>query len=248
MVAQEQRFLELVEASRGVAAQVAERAHDMQRLSQAVSRASNEKDALMTALADVQRRQDAALEQVQATEGQLARAEALLARIEERQAQAAVSETRVAAVESRCLDIVRLGEEMERRVQSITERGEQVQAVKTEVEGIYAVCERTKADLAYVADRRAEMAGLRTTTDALLAQTEAANQRLAALNTKMTLLDAVQDKAEAVAALLDDVRTAYDQLTERHAAVGQVADKVTRLVKNLDARKPRAASETEAVA
>jgi len=159
-----------------------------------------------------------------------------------------VSETRVAAVESRCLDIVRLGEEMERRVQSITERGEQVQAVKTEVEGIYAVCERTKADLAYVADRRAEMAGLRTTTDALLAQTEAANQRLAALNTKMTLLDAVQDKAEAVAALLDDVRTAYDQLTERHAAVGQVADKVTRLVKNLDARKPRAASETEAVA
>src|SRR6185436_3109753 len=50
MVAQEQRFLELVDASRGVAAQVAERAHDMKRMSDAVSRATHEKDALMTAL------------------------------------------------------------------------------------------------------------------------------------------------------------------------------------------------------
>jgi ABC-type transporter Mla subunit MlaD len=74
----------------------------------------------------------------------------------------------------------------------------------------------------------------------LLSQVEVSNQRLASLKMQMPLLDAVQDKAEAVASLLDDVRAAYDLLAERQNAVEQVADKVTRLVKNLDARKPRA--------
>jgi uncharacterized protein YoxC len=108
------------------------------------------------------------------------------------------------------------------------------------MDGIHAVCERTKADLAHVSERRGDVAHLRTTTDALLAQVEVTNQRLASLKTQMPLLDAVQDKAEAVATLLDDVRAAYELLAERHDAVEQVADKVTRLVKNLDARKPRA--------
>jgi hypothetical protein len=229
MVAQAKTIAALVEVGRDVASQVTARARDMQALSDTMGRAMQEKDALVAALAEVQARQEATVARVDTTDGQLARAEALMTRLEERGEQAALSETRVAAIESRCLDIVRLGEEMERRVQSIVERDDQVRAVKAEVDEIHAVCARSKADMAHVADRRGELTSLRTTADALLSQVDTMNQRLTSLKTQMTLIDAVQDKAETVAALLDDVRAAYDLIVERQDVVEQVAEKISGL-------------------
>jgi hypothetical protein len=229
MVAQERRFAELLDLSREIATDVGDRARDMERLSDALTRAAGEKDALVKALALAQARQGEVVTQTQAIDDQLVRAAALLAQIQERSAEAAVSETRLAAIESRCQDITRLGEDMERCVLFISEREAQVLGVRAEVDGIHAVCERSRADLALLSDRRAEVQQLRASTDALLTQMAETDTRFAALTARQAAIDAVQAKADEVAALLDDVRSAYDLLSERHEVVDQIAEKVAGL-------------------
>jgi len=229
MVAQERRFTELVDAGREVAAEVDDRAREAQRLSDALARATSEKDDLLSALYRMQARQDEVGAHVQTIDDQLARADVMLKQIQERSAQAAVSETRLAGIESRCHDIARLGDEMERSVESIVAREEEVLRIKSEVDGIRAVCEQSKDDLAAVSERRAEVASLRSSVDVLLAQLNATDERIAALKAQQTMVDAVQAKAEGVAALLDDVSAAYELLSEQREVVDQVADKVASL-------------------
>ena len=144
-------------------------------------------------------------------------------------------ETRVAGIESRCQDIARLGDEMERSVESIVAREEEVLRIKSEVDGIRAVCEQSKDDLAAVSERRAEVTSLRSSVDTLLAQLNETDEHIAALKAQQTMVDAVQAKAEGVAALLDDVarptgccRTARGR--------GQVADKIAGLEALVGAR------------
>jgi len=104
-----------------------------------------------------------------------------------------------------------------------------VDAVKREVEAVHAVCARSKADLAYIADHRSDVLSLKNTVDTLLPRIVETDERLSSLDARSKVIDTVHSKAEAVATLLDDVRGAFDLLVEQRAVVDQVADKIAGL-------------------
>ena len=118
------------------------------------------KDELLTELDRVQSRQRDAVGQIQASEDQLARAEKVYKLLEQRRAHVAFGEKKLAAVETRLIDIKQLADELERNVQSIASREQLVSAVKAEVDAVHEISARSRADLAYVTEHRAEVAAL----------------------------------------------------------------------------------------
>ena len=92
VAAQQARFAELVEASRAVAGDVADRTRQMQALSEELARSAGIKDELLVELDRVQSRQREAGGQIQAAEEQLVRAEKMYKQLEQRRTQLAFSE------------------------------------------------------------------------------------------------------------------------------------------------------------
>src|SRR6185436_18507921 len=94
---QEKRYVDLVAASRVVTLEVAERTRQMQTLSEDLGRSAKMKDEMLVELDRVHSRQRDAVNQVQATEDQLVRAESMYKQLEVRRSQMAFGERKVAA-------------------------------------------------------------------------------------------------------------------------------------------------------
>ena len=107
---QQKRYAELVVVSKAVAVDVAERARQMQILSEELARSSSIKDELLGELDRVQSRQRDAVGQIQASEDQLARAETMFKQLEGRRAQVAFGERKLAAVETRLAEMKQLSD------------------------------------------------------------------------------------------------------------------------------------------
>jgi DNA repair ATPase RecN len=92
---------------------------------------------------------------VQASEDQLARAENMLEQLEQRRTQMAFSDKKLASVEARLSEIKRLTGDLEKSVAAIAGREPLINAVKAEVEQVHEIGARSKADLAHIAEHRA---------------------------------------------------------------------------------------------
>src|SRR5215470_12891159 len=152
ITAQTARFGELVEASRDIASDVAERTRQMQALSEELIRSTSVKDELMSELDRVQNRQRDAVGQIQASEDQLVRAEKMFKQLEQRRAQVAFGEKKLAAVETRLIEIKQLADDLEKSIQTIAGREQVINAVKAEVAQVHQISAQSRADLQHVAE------------------------------------------------------------------------------------------------
>src|SRR6185436_18565516 len=119
VVEQEKRYVELVEASKAVANEVAERARQMQALAEELARSSKVKDEMLVEIDRVQSRQRDTVSQIQASEDQLTRAENMFKQLESRRSQVAFGEKKLAAVESRLAEIKQLATELDKNLAAI---------------------------------------------------------------------------------------------------------------------------------
>ena len=122
-----------VEASRAIAADIADRTRQMQTLAEAMARSTTIKDELLAELDHVQGRQRDAAGQVQASEDQLSRAEAMLKQLEQRRAQLTFGEKKLAAIEPPSWRSSRSPTTSTRASRSSPSREQLVSAVKAEV-------------------------------------------------------------------------------------------------------------------
>src|SRR5262249_10964115 len=136
---QEKRLAELVSASKAVATEVAERARQMQTLSEELARSTAIKDQMLAELAPGPSPHRDTVGQSQAADDQLARAEKMFKQLEQRRTQVAFGEKKLAGVETRLADIKQIADELDRNIQSIASREQLVNAVKAEVDAVHEI-------------------------------------------------------------------------------------------------------------
>jgi chromosome segregation ATPase len=226
---QQTRLAELVEASRALAADTAERMKQMQALGEELGRATAVKDELVAELARVQVRQRDAVTQAEAAEDQVKRAEAMFKQLDQRRTQLAFSEKKIGAVEAKMSDLAQRSNDIDQKMKVLTEREAVVSAVKAEVENVYQISAKSKADLQYVTDHREEVAALRRQVQELLGKASETEAKIAAIEAKRKTVDEVQTKTSLISNLLEDVRINLDTLGEQKAVVDHVSEKLARL-------------------
>src|SRR5207237_250784 len=147
-------------ANKDNARSAAERASQRQFISEKLARSTAMKDELLAELDRVQSRQRDTVSQIQASEDQLARAEKMFKQLEQRRTQVAFGEKKLAAVESRLVEIRQVTDELDKSIQSVSNREQLVNAVKAEVQAVHEISARSKADLTHVIEHRGEVAAL----------------------------------------------------------------------------------------
>jgi chromosome segregation ATPase len=229
IIEQERRFAELVAASEGVAAEVAQRTHQMQTLSEELGRSTSLKDELLGELHLVHSRQHDAASQVQATEDQLARTEQIFKQLEQRRTQLAFSEKKMSALEVRLTEVHQVADELDKTVTAIADREQLVHAVKAEIESVHEISARNRDDLAHISEHRTEVTTLKKNVDKLLSQIADTDGRIVAIDGHRKLVNEVQAKANAIVHLLGDVRINLETLSEQKVVVDHVAEQVAQL-------------------
>jgi chromosome segregation ATPase len=226
---QKARLTELVEQGRNLASETAERLKQVQGVSDDLSRAAAIKEELLTELARVQSKQRDAVSQTEAAEDQLKRAETMVKQLEQRRTQLAFSEKKIATFEQRLAELSRGAETVEQKIKSIAERDVLVQAVKAEVEAVHKISSRSKADLQFVTDHRAEVTDLRTKVEDLLSRVEDTDVKIVAIDARRKMVEEVQTRANAITNLLDDINVNLEMLGEQRAVIDHVGEKLARL-------------------
>lgn len=226
---QKARLTELVEQGRTLAAETAERLKQVQTVSDELGRAAAIKDELLTELARVQGKQRDAMTQTEAAEDQLKRAETMVKQLEQRRTQLAFSEKKIATFEQRLAELARGAESVEQKIKAIAERDVLVQAVKAEVETVHKISSRSKADLQFVTDHRADVTDLRAKVEDLLGRVDDTDTKIAAIEARRKMVEEVQTRANAITNLLDDINVNLEMLGEQRAVIDHVGEKLARL-------------------
>ena len=223
------RLTELVEQGKSLAAETGERLKQVQKVSDDLGRAAGIKEELLTELARVQGRQRDAMTQTEAAEDQLKRAETMVKQLEQRRTQLAFSEKKIAVFEQRLTDLTRATEGVEQKLKAIAERESLVQAVKAEVESVHKISARSKADLQFVTDHRADVTDLRAKVEDLLGRVDDTDTKIMAIESRRKMVEEVQTRANAITNLLDDINVNLEMLGEQRAVIDHVGEKIARL-------------------
>jgi predicted nucleic acid-binding Zn-ribbon protein len=122
-----------------------------------------------------------------------------------------------------------MSEEIERRIQALAAREEVVESVRKEVEGVFEVSAKSKADLEFVEEHRADVLALKTRVDELVASIRDSETRLADISAKKRLVDEVQLKVGVITNLLEDVRVNMETVGEQRAVLDHVMENLSKL-------------------
>jgi hypothetical protein len=101
----------------------------------------------------------------------------------------AFSDKKLASVEGRLAEIKQLTGDLEKSLAAIAGREQLINAVKAEVEQIYEIGARSKADLAHVAEHRGELTAVKNQVDLLLSRIADTDERIAAIDARRKLID-----------------------------------------------------------
>ena len=226
---QEARFTDLVEQSRSLATETADRMQQAQGLAAQVARTSASRDELIEELARVQARQRDAVGQAEAAEDQLRRAETMYVALEQRRSQLAFSEKKLATVEIRMAELGKKSTDIELKMKALDDRDAVVAAVRSEVDNIHQISAKSLEDLQYVSDHREQVAALRRQVDELLATAGGAQRAIDAIDARRRDIEEVQSKTTLITNLLEDVRVNLETVGEQKAVVDHIIDRLAKL-------------------
>ena len=226
---QQARFAELVEQGQSLSAETAERLKQVQAVGDDLGRAAALKDEVLAELAQVQARQRDAVAQTDAAEEQIRRAETVVKQLEQRRTQLLHTEKNIAAFEGRLTDLDRSAEAVDQKIKSLADREALVQAVKTEVENIRQISSRSKADLQFVAEHRADVSDLRSKVDDLLGRVAETDGKIAHIESRRKTVEEVEQRANTITHMLGDINLNLEMLGEQRAVIDHVGEKLARL-------------------
>ena len=153
----------------------------------------------------------------------------LFKQLEQRRTELTFAEKKMAAFESRIAELRQLTDHVDKQIDTIAVRQNLVAAVKAEVENVHEVGARSRADLQYVADHRAEVMALKLSVDEVLSHIGQTEEKLGVIMARKKLVDEVDVQTQMIANLLVDVRFNLETLSEQKAVVDHVAEKVARI-------------------
>jgi chromosome segregation ATPase len=226
LTAQEARLAELVDASRSLAADVAEQLRQTQAFGETVGRADTAREEIVTELARIHARQREVVAQVEAAEDQLRRGEALYKALDQRRSQLAFSEKKLADVEVRLAGLAQVSAEIEQRTKAMADQEAVLQAIRAEVEAVRQISAKSRTDLRYMAGHRDEVAAVRRQMDALLAVAGATEEKIAAIDARRREVEEVQTRTTLITNLLEDVRVNLETVSEQKAVVDYVTERL----------------------
>jgi chromosome segregation ATPase len=226
LAAQESRLAELVEASRSLAGEVAERMLQTQAFSETVSRTDVAREELVADLTRIQTRQREVAAHAETAEDQLRRAEALFKALEQRRSQLAFSEKKLGDIEVRLAELAETSATIERRMKALATQESVIEAVRTEIQAVHEINAKSRADLQYVAGQRDEVAGLRRQMENLLGLANATEEKIAAIEARRRDVEHVQARATLTANLLEDVRVNLETVSEQKAVVDHLTERL----------------------
>jgi chromosome segregation protein len=226
---QEKRLTVLVESTRAMSNEVAERQRQIQSVSEELTRGAAIKEELITELAGVQARQRDTIGQIEASDDQLKRIETMFKQLEQRRSQLVFAEKKITAFETRLSETKQLTEHLDRQVEGIAARQVIVSAVKAEVESVHEIGARSKADLQYVAEHRNDVAALKSSVDEVLSHIGQTEEKIAVIQGRKKLVDEVEAKTTMITNLLADVRINLETLSEHKALADHLSERLARL-------------------
>ena len=116
----------------------------------------------------------------------------------------------------------RLSDDVDRKIQAVADREHVVEAVRRGVEEVHALGLKSQAELAAIAERRAEIAQAKGELDRLRESLAATQEKIVAIESRRQLVDAVQRKADTITHLLGDVQITLESVSEQKAMVDHV--------------------------
>jgi chromosome segregation ATPase len=226
LTAQEVRLAELVEASKSLAGEVAERHQQTRALSETVARADAAREDLLAELARIQTRQREVVAHAESAEDQLRRAEALYKVLEQRRSQLAFSEKKLGDVEARLGELAHASAAIEQRMKVLAAQESVVEAVRAEVQAVHGISAKSRADLQYAAGQRDEIAAVRTQLGNLHALAADTEEKIALIESRRQEVEEVQARTTLIANLLQDVRVNLETVGEQKAVVDHLTERL----------------------
>ena len=101
--------------------------------------------------------------------------------------------------------------------------------MKAEVENVHQIGERSKADLQYVAEHRADVASIKTSVDEVLSHIGQTEEKLTVILGRKKMVDELEVKTQMISNLLADVRVNLETLGEQKSLVDHLSEKLARL-------------------
>jgi chromosome segregation ATPase len=229
LAAQDRRLTELSETSRVLSLEAAQRLEAVQGLHQELDRAGALKEQLVGELAQIQKQQRDTFAQIEAADDQFNRLDALWKKLDQRRSELEEVERTLSQVDGRTDDLRRLSNELEHRIQGIAEREQVVDAVRRGIEGVHALGQKSQADLAAIAEGRAEIARATSEMDRLRDSLAGTQEKIAAIENRRQLVDDVQRKADSIKNILGDVQITLESVSEQKAMVDHVFAELARI-------------------
>src|SRR5262245_1770955 len=229
LTAQEHRLADLAEASRTLSLEVAQRLDTVRGLQTDLSQAGTVKAELLGELAQIQRTQRDTLAQLDGADAQVTRLDTLGKQLAQRRAQWAEAEHAMARVEGRQVELQRLLDDVDRRIQGVTERAQVVEAVKHEVEAIHTLGARCQADLAALTERRADIVQATGEMDRLHQRLVSTSEQIAGIERRRPLVEEVHRQANRIGHVLEDVRITLQILGEQKGHLDHVVAELAQL-------------------
>ncbi len=104
-----------------------------------------------------------------------------------------------------------------------------VEAVRRGIESVHALGQKSQADLAAIAEHRAEIARATTEMDRLRNSLAATEEKILVIENRRQLVDDVQRKADTIVHMLGDVQLTLESVGEQKAMIDHVFGELARL-------------------
>lgn len=102
-------------------------------------------------------------------------------------------------------------------------------AVKAEVDSVHEIGARSKVDLQYVAEHRAEVASLKKSVDDVLSHIGQTEEKMTAILARKKMVDEIEAKTQMITNLLADVRMNLETLGEYKSQVDHLSEQFAQL-------------------
>lgn len=229
IVEQEKRLAKLTSQSRSLNDDVEKRLKQVENLCEDLARASTAKDDYREEIGRLHSRQNEMVGHLALSEEQLKRLEAMCRQLENRYAHLVFMEKRLGTIEGRVGEIRDVGDDLERMIQSLQVQRGVVEGVRNELGTIHDIAGRTRTDLEYLADHRADTMAARTRLDQLLSVVNDVNAKVEGIESRNVMIDEVFAKSSVVAAALEETRTKLQQVAEQKVLVDRASEQVASL-------------------
>jgi chromosome segregation ATPase len=226
LTGQQARLGVLVEQSRMLMAEVADRMTQVRAGGDELAASESLKQQLSADLARLETRQREVAMQSEAVEEQLRKAEVASRLLDQRHSQLVASERKLAEVEERIAGTMQKAGEVDRRMAQLLDRDDALTSIKAEIADLHRMTTANKADLQFLLEHRQDIAAMRPQMDTLLANAAEVQERITAIESRRKAVEEVQARTYTVMNLFEDVRLNLETMGAHKAIIDDVTKKI----------------------